>query len=228
MSTISTENYLKALYHLQSQGDRVSTGALAQAIDVTQPSATKALKALANSGFVEHERYRGARLTAAGEATALRVIRKHRLVEVFLVRVLGYDWDEVHDEAEQLEHAISDRLADRIDAHLGFPEFDPHGDPIPGPDGTMPDHSWVSLDQIEAGTQVTVERVLSQDTDVLRYLDTLGVRPRNYVTILEQVPFDGPVRLSARGTDTTISRAMAKSVLVRPSANTSIVPPASR
>ena len=215
MSTISTENYLKALYHLQSDGERVTTGALANAIQVTQPSATKALKALASAGFVNHERYRGARLTELGEAAALRVIRKHRLVEVFLVQVLGYDWDEVHDEAEQLEHAISDRLADRIDAHLGFPKADPHGDPIPGPDGMMPDHPWISLDQIEPGTDVTVERVLSQDTDVLRYLDTLGVRPRRHVTILEQVPFDGPIRLSALGADTTISRAMAKTVLVR-------------
>ena len=215
MSTISTENYLKAIYHLQSHGDRVSTGALATKIEVTQPSATKALKALANAGLVEHEPYRGARLTEEGETAALRVIRKHRLVEVFLVQVLGYDWDEVHEEAESLEHAISDRLADRIDAHLGFPKADPHGDPIPGRDGTMPEHPWISLDQIEAGTHVTIERVLSQDTDVLRYLDTLGVRPQRLITIVEQVPFDGPIRLSALGADATISRAMAKTVLVR-------------
>lgn len=215
MSTISTENYLKALYHLQRDGGRVSSGALARAIQVAQPSATRALKALATSGMVEHEPYQGALLTDSGRAAALRVIRKHRLVEVFLVEVLGYDWDEVHDEAEQLEHAISDRLADRIDAFLGHPEVDPHGDPIPGADGTMPTHEWVPLDSIPRGTSVTVERVLSQDTEVLRYMDSVGLRPSRSLKVVDRVPFEGPIVVRTADSEASISRMTARGVLVR-------------
>ena len=215
MSTISTENYLKALYHLQSRGDGpVSSGALAKAIDVAHPSATRALKTLAAAGLVEHEPYRGARLTDAGTAAALRVIRKHRLVEVFLVEVLGYDWDEVHDEAERLEHAISDRLADRIDAFLGHPQVDPHGDPIPAADGSMPTHAWVPLDSVGDGTCVTVARVLSQDTAVLRYMDSVGIRPGRTLTVQGRAPFDGPVVVETGENEASISRSLARTVLV--------------
>ncbi len=214
MSTISIENYLKALHHLEAELGQVSSGALATAVDVTQPSATKALKTLAAVGLVENEPYKGARLTVKGNRAALNVIRKHRLIEVFLTEVLGYEWDEVHDEAERLEHAVSDRLADRIDEFLGHPTADPHGDPIPQADGSMPDQSSICLDELSVGEKGKVVRVLTQDRELLRYLDSLGIRPGKDVLVLDLGPFDGPVKVSTETAEAGLGRALARRIRV--------------
>lgn len=216
MPSISIENYLKALFHLERTSERVTTSALAAHLDVSQPSATKMMKSLASSGLVEHVPYQGASLTDAGRKSALRVIRNHRLIEVFLVDVLGYTWDEVHDEAERLEHAISDSLADRIDAYLGFPATDPHGDPIPTSDGELRRHVAVTLADLEDGTSAEVLRVLEQGNEVLRYLAGIGLRPGAQLTVLEALPFEGPIRVTVGGKETPLGRPIARRVLVSP------------
>ncbi|MFU8806125.1 MAG: metal-dependent transcriptional regulator, partial [Bradymonadaceae bacterium] len=161
MPTISVENYLKAIFHLQSElpENRVKTKELAETLEISLPSVTSMLKSLGDDGLVEYVPYKGARLTPRGRKVALKVIRNHRLIEVFLVRTLGYTWDEVHAEAERLEHAISDKLADRIDDFLARPRFDPHGDPIPRSDGTLPAEPLVSLTQMQPGQCGVLRRV---------------------------------------------------------------------
>lgn len=194
MPTISVENYLKAIYHLESEtGEAVKTKDLAAALALTLPSATSMLRSLAQDGYVAYQPYRGARLTDAGRRNALRIIRNHRLVEALLVEVLGYTWDEVHVEAERLEHAVSDQLADRIDAYLAHPEFDPHGDPIPRADGTVRRRSTGSLLHATPGVAVEISRITDQSPDALRYLQDLGLIPGAPVVVIEVQPFDGPV-----------------------------------
>jgi len=144
------------------------------------------------------------------------VIRKHRLIEVFLFEVLEFGWDEVHEEAERLEHAVSDRLADRLDAYLGFPANDPHGDPIPTAAGELRSRDDVSLQDVEIGSEVEVVRVLDQGTEMLRYLGAVGVRPGAHIVPLEVLPFEGPIRIRVGDRESMFSQKLARRVLVRP------------
>ena len=164
------EDFLKAVYLLQQDHERVQTSLLADALAITAPSTTEMAKKLARAKLVSHEPYRGIRLTAAGERIALEIVRHHRLIELFLVEALGYGWDEVHDEAERLEHAMSDRLADRIAEYLGDPHFDPHGDPIPSVEGAVRELSLTPLSEWPLDTPGVVTRLLNQAPDLLRYL----------------------------------------------------------
>ncbi len=214
MPTISAENYLKAIYHLQGEDDRVKTNAIARNLCVTLPSATNMVKSLASAGLVDHQPYRGARLTSDGERAALRVVRKHRLVEAFLVETLGYSWDEVHAEAERLEHAMSDDLTDRIDAYLGHPAADPHGDPIPTASGEVRRPETGTLLELAPGRATKVVRVTDQHPEVLRYLDAQGLRPGADVEVLELLPFDGPVHVRCADGQPMVSRRIARRVLV--------------
>lgn len=217
MPTVSVENYLKALFHLQGEApNRVKTKELADRLELSLPSSTNMLKSLSERGFVDYVPYRGARLTDDGRRHALKVIRAHRLIECFLVETLGYTWDEVHSEAESLEHAVSEVLIDRIDAYLSFPRFDPHGDPIPTADGSLERRELVRLLDVEPVTRVELLRVTNQDGDVLRYLNDVGLRPQTRVDVIEVMPFDGPFRLArADGSEVTISRILASCLLVR-------------
>ncbi len=217
MPTISVENYLKALYHLENRLDgRVSTTELAAHMDLSLPSTTNMLKSLADNDYVDYRPYKGARLTETGRAQALKVIRNHRLIEAFLVSTLGYTWDEVHDEAEAMEHAISDKLADRIDAFLGHPEFDPHGDPIPRHGSVTPPTGHRLHDGPEAPATVLIVRVLNKDPDVLRYLTNVGLVPGVSVTLRERMPFDGPLLLTvhAASEEVVLSRTLARDLVV--------------
>lgn len=216
MPTISVENYLKAIYHLEAEtSDRVKTKDLADALGLTLPSATNMLKSLAQDDLVDYQAYRGARLTARGRRQALRVIRNHRLIESFLVQVLGYGWDEVHEEAELLEHAISDRLADRIDAYLAHPGFDPHGDPIPTAEGEVHRRATGTLLEVTPGEPAQVSRVLDQSPEVLRHLQELGVVPGSRVVVESLEPFDGPCMVQLpSGSLRPLSRRLASRILV--------------
>src|SRR5436190_12568063 len=171
----TVENYLKAIYHGQALLTKdvrlVSMGQVAAALNVTPGTATTMVKTLAESGLVEYEPYSGVTLTAAGEKLAALVLRRHRLVELFLVRVMGLRWDEVHDEAELLEHVVSDRLIDRMDEMLGRPEADPHGDPIPDPQGVVKTQEAQSLLTCPLHTPVVVTRVIDQDRAFLRFIE---------------------------------------------------------
>jgi DtxR family Mn-dependent transcriptional regulator len=194
MDTLSqaAEDYLKTIYALTFSGEQVTTGVLARELGVSSPSVSAMAKRLRREQLLERPGGRVLRLTDRGEHAALRVIRRHRLLETFLATALGMPWDEVHAEAEFLEHALSDRLEDRIDAALGHPARDPHGDPIPARDGRH-DEAWGDpLDAAPAGCQFRVDRVSDRDSAALRYLGALGVVPGVVLDVGEQAPFGGP------------------------------------
>jgi DtxR family Mn-dependent transcriptional regulator len=152
-------------------------------------------KDFAAVGWVEHVPYRGVRLTPLGERKAMEVIRHHRLLELYLARELGYSWDKVHDEADKLEHVISEEFEDKLDALLGYPTVDPHGDPIPSKDGVVPMRKGVPLPQLVHGQQALILRVSDQDPEKLRYLGQLGLYPETHVQLIERAPFGGPLRI---------------------------------
>lgn len=194
----TVENYLKALYHAETAAaDRrlVPMGQLAGAVGVAPGTATTMVKALAESGLVEYEPYLGVRLSSAGTKLAALVLRRHRLIEQFLVEIMGMSWAEVHEDAEQLEHVVSERLVDRMDAMLGHPSVDPHGDPIPTPDGAMATHSYHSLLTCPLQTTVTVTRVADQNASFLRFLEAQELKPGQSIEVEARDPVADSVRL---------------------------------
>ena len=213
MVSESAQDYLKAIWKLERTGD-MSTTALAESLGVTPASATAMLKKLATLGLVVHERYHGAALTPAGERMALEVVRHHRLLELYLMEALGLSWDQVHQEAERLEHHLSDELEAAIDEALGYPTRDPHGDPIPSPELLLVRDELVCLSDLEAGSMTVVRRVPDGDPELLRYLASLGLVPAEEVTVVEQAPFDGPVTVEVRGSRHAIGRSLAAQIEV--------------
>jgi len=188
----ANEDYLKAIFGLRSRGEQVTIGHLATELKVSSPSVTGMVKRLEAGKLVSRPDARSLRLTAKGEHEALRVVRRHRLLETFLFTVLDVPWEEVHDEAERLEHVLSDRLEERIDAHLGHPSHDPHGDPIPPRTGRHVERWGQRLDAAAPDSDFLVERVSDRDSAALRYLGELGVRPGARLRVEEQAPFGGP------------------------------------
>ena len=216
MTTASRENYLKHVYRRQQSGEAaVSTGQLADDLGVAPASVTGMVKSLLEAGLVEYEPYRGVRLSGPGERIALDVIRRHRLIELLLVEKLGVDWSEVHEDAEALEHAVSDRLLERIDRFLGFPRVDPHGDPIPDARGRLRKRALRTLAEQQAGKRVRVVRVGDQDAPFLKYLDRVGLRPGAEVQVNA---IDAPaqvMRLAVEaGEQITLARSAAAKLLV--------------
>jgi len=196
--TEAVEDCLRAIFKLCGRAEKATTSALAGYLGVAAPTVSSMLKRLEAAGLIT--RTRGpAELTAHGERHALSVTRRHRLLEAFLVQALNVPWDEVHTEADALEHAISQKLEDRLDAYLGHPTHDPHGDPIPSSTG---DHveTWATpLAQAEPGSRFLVQRVSDADSDALRYLTALGIRPGADIEVVEQAPFDGPLWVRVEG-----------------------------
>lgn len=219
LASQTVENYLKTIYLAQSaqpSPDLVPMGQLAAALGVVPGTATTMVKTLAESGLVRYEPYAGVRLTRAGEKLASLVLRRHRLIELFLVKVLGMNWTEVHDEAEQLEHAVSERLIDRIDDMLGRPEVDPHGDPIPTAEGRMPQADSLDLMTAPVATALVVTRVIDQDPDFLRFVEVHHLRPGDAVTIEARDDSSDAVRLVAEdGASITIGARAASKLLAR-------------
>ena len=191
----SVEDYLKAIYVLQSEGEATTTTNIANALDVSSASVTNMLKRLAKMNLLEYESYKGANLTAAGNKIALEILRHHRLLELYLKEVMGYSWDEVHDEAEKLEHHISEQFEDRIAELLNHPTHDPHGDPIPSKDGVMPTMAQLSISDAKENTPYIIGRVKDQDPELLRYLEKIGVLPGSKIEVIEKAPFNGPVKI---------------------------------
>ena len=215
----TVENYLKAIHHGQSalpKGQRLlPMGHVATALSVTPGTATTMVKALAESGLVEYEPYTGVRLTKAGDKLAALVLRRHRLVELFLVQVMGMAWDEVHDEAEQLEHVVSDRLIDRIDQMLGRPTHDPHGDPIPSADGAIAALPSDSLLTCPTGTVLKVTRITDQDPAFLRFVESNNLKPGQRVEVDARDAAADAVRLRrANSEPLTIGARAASKLLV--------------
>jgi DtxR family Mn-dependent transcriptional regulator len=216
----TVENYLKAIFQAQlslaEPTALVPMGQLASTLGVVPGTATTMVKALADSGLVRYEPYAGVRLTAAGEKLAALVLRRHRLIELFLVKVMGMSWTEVHDDAENLEHAVSDRLIERIDAMLGHPEVDPHGDPIPGPEGTVRRQTYDSLLTCPLDAPVTISRVSDQDREFLEFVERHELKPGEVVRVEERDPAGDSVRLRGRTDRTiTIGARAASKVLVK-------------
>ncbi|HEV2529911.1 MAG TPA: metal-dependent transcriptional regulator [Thermomicrobiales bacterium] len=212
--THAMEDYLKAVYRLKSDGGAVTTQRLADELGISGPSVTNMVKRLDELKMVRHARYQGVELTDAGERVALEVLRHHRLLEVYLAESLGFPWDEVHAEAERLEHLVSDELERRIDRALGHPTFDPHGAPIPSSDGVMPTHSDRRLVDLDPGDVAVVEQVSDRDPEQLRYLATLGLRPGQRVELMERLPFEGPIRLRVGDDEHLIGAPLARIVFV--------------
>jgi DtxR family Mn-dependent transcriptional regulator len=175
------------------------------------------VRRLSEQGLLEHIPYRGVLLTAAGRRAALRMVRRHRLIEAYLVGFLGYSWDTVHDEAERLEHAVSDALIERMALALGNPRFDPHGDPIPSPDGAIDELVYTPLAEIPVGETAEIRRVDTSQGERLRYLELTGLKPGIRVTVLQRQPFHGPISLRIGAEEQVIGHELAQQVLcVRP------------
>jgi len=213
MLTRSIEDYLKIIYRLQRGEAAVTTNAIAGAMAVSPASASNMIKKLARLRLVEHTPYRGVALTPTGEKVALEVIRHHRLLELYLSQALGVSLERVHQEAERLEHVLSEDLEEKIAASLGQPTHDPHGDPIPGRDGTVHDPRYPLLSDLRAGQGGTIVRVSDRDPDVLRDLAEAGLLPGTEVRVVG-VGGDGSVRLRAEGAEQHLSRRLADAVHV--------------
>lgn len=208
----ATEDYLKAVLELTEDGVPAATGDIARLLGITAQSVTGMLAKMRDGGLVHYEPYRGATLTQKGNLHALRLVRRHRLLETFMIEKLGYTWDEVHVEAERIEHALSDVFTDRLAAFLGHPSRDPHGDPIPGPDGSMPKDEDVPLTSAEVGDTFIVRRVGSRDTEVLQYLQKRGIVPGIALVVEEGEPGGAVMHVREGRTPIAVSADLASEV----------------
>jgi DtxR family transcriptional regulator, Mn-dependent transcriptional regulator len=211
--TRSVEDYLKAIYRLSPAGRPASTSEIAHLLELSAPSVSGMVKRLSEQGLLEHVPYKGVQLTAEGRRAALRMVRRHRLIESYLVEFLGYSWDTVHPEAERLEHAVSDTLVERMAAALGHPSFDPHGDPIPTPDGSIAELDCIPLSDIPVGRTVELRRVDESQPERLRYIASLGLRPGAVVTVTDRQPFGGPLTVDSNGERLIIGRELGQVLL---------------
>ena len=218
--TTAIEDYLRHIYLAQehSASDLVSMGRIAELLSVVPGTATAMVKRLADSNYLIYEPYTGVRLTEGGRRLALKVVRRHRLVESLLVDTLGLDWSEVHDEADRLEHAVSDKLLDRIDAFLGYPSVDPHGDPIPNADGVLREAKLISLTECRTGIQVRVARVLDQDENFLRFIEQHNLKPGAKLAIEQHDPIAAAITVRPqRHASLTMGLTAAAKLLVEES-----------
>ena len=212
--TRSQEDYLKALYLLGGDDRPVPTRELAHRLGISSPSVSEMVTRLTAQGLVEHDRYRGQLLTREGRKVALELVRHHRLLEMFLVQVLGYSWDEVHEEAERLEHVISERMEHRIFELLGRPEIDPHGHAIPTLAGKVKPVSNRRLTQAKAGEKVVVQGVSDDDPEKLRELDRRGLHPGARIAVVSGSQFEGPIEVRIKGRRESVPLGLARSVFV--------------
>ena len=212
------EDYLKAIYDLERGEQPATTNDIAERLAISPASVSGMVRRLADQGLITHEPYRGVRLTEDGRRAALRTLRRHRILECYLTEVLGYPWDRVHDEAEQLEHAASEELIERMADALGDPVRDPHGAPIPSREGVIEAFASRRLGDAVPGERVRVREVMDDDAERLRYLAELGIRPGAVVRILDRAPFDGPITLwvgdAAGGVARAVGPALAAQVFV--------------
>jgi len=214
-SSEAVQDYVKQIYTLRAADQRATTSAVAERMGVSAASATAMFKRLNELGLAEHQPYRGVELTPAGERVAVEVLRHHRLLELYLTEALGLPWDSVHVEAERLEHVLSEELGAALDRALGYPNTDPHGDPIPGPDLTLPAETSRALLELEPGDDAVICRV-PDDAPLLRYLASLGMVPEARVRMVDKAPFDGPVSLEVDGVEQSLGVAVAGRIRVGP------------
>ncbi len=197
--TKSTEDYLKAIFELQATTGAAQTSAIADRLEIAPPSVSGMVKRLSESGLLAHVRYKGVQLTGSGKQAALRILRRHRILETYLTSKLGYAWDSVHQEAERLEHAVSDELIERMAMALGNPRHDPHGAPIPTPAGELEEEDLVPLADVPEGELAQLRRVSDKDPELLRYLASLGLKPGVTLEVGVRQPFRGPLTVRLLG-----------------------------
>ena len=215
MLSSTVENYLKSLFLLDTHGKKeVATGELAKSLDVTPGSATSMIKTLAQAGLVEHRPHYGVKLTKQGRNLAVRVVRRHRIVELFLVNILGMDWSEVHDEAEQLEHVVSDEVILRMDDLLGHPTHDPHGDPIPTPEGELPERSLQLLSFCNEGDSVAIARIGNQDAAFLKFAEDNGLLLGASIEIKHRNDIADSITVKSGGKEVVLGLAAAGKIEV--------------
>ena len=218
MTTLTVENYLKTtfLMGLKTGSDWITTGQLATAMSVAPGTVTSMLKTLSETGHADYKPYEGVRLTETGREVALRMLRRHRLIELFLVKTLNLDWDQVHEEAENMEHAVSDNLVDRMDEFLGRPVVDPHGDPIPSADGAMRGHPEraIPLSTVGSGARIRIVRVTDQEGDFLRFLRESGFSLHTECQVVYNSSAAGIVTTEIDGRQVTLGHPAAEQLLV--------------
>ena len=216
MPTVSKENYLKSIYSLNlTNGESVTTSQVAQKLEITNAATSEMARKLAKQGYLNYEKYKGVELTEKGKKVALQIIRRHRLWEVFLIKVLGLSWSEVHDEAEKLEHNTSEVLINKIDEHLDFPEFDPHGHPIPNKHGDIPKlPKLVNLLEAEVGKKYKIYRVADESSELIEYLTKLDLTLYKEIKIADRLSFDNSIIVEINGSNHSLSEKVAEKVSV--------------
>ncbi len=216
VASLTIENYVKAIYLICTgqEGRPATTGKVAEALSVLPGTVTSMLKTLSEANLAIYTPYEGVSLTESGRLLAMRVIRRHRLIELFLEKTLQLKWDEVHEEAENLEHAASDWLVDRIESYLGYPETDPHGDPIPRSDGSIRDAAGRSLDQLQGGERFRLVRVLDQSPEFLRFLSDAGLSLGSQGYVVDSQTASGVLTFELQGKESTLSLSVAQKLLV--------------
>jgi DtxR family Mn-dependent transcriptional regulator len=212
--TAPVEDYLKAIYEIELSHEAAATNDIAHRLQIAPASVSGMVRRLADQGLLAYERYRGVRLTDTGRRAALRTIRRHRVIESYLVKALGYAWDQVHVEAERLEHSASDDLVDRMAAAIGEPMTDPHGAPIPTREGVIDETKHSSLADLPTGRRARVARVSDENDELLRYLASLGIRPGVGLTITDRAPFEGPLTLRVGQVQHQIGHGLAAKIFV--------------
>ena len=206
--------YLGEIYRLQELHPWPGLSMVAESMGVSLQAASRMIRQMVENGYIEHEPYKGVRLTVEGRSIALQVIRRHRILEVFMVRVMGFGWEDVHDMVEKLERGVEDRLIDRMDKMAGFPKRCPHGEPIPSKDGVMPAVDDRPLSQWPEKTAARVSRVKTHDPDKLRYLESVHLVPGTPLTVTARSPFNGPIHLSCEGTSFVLGNELAGELYV--------------
>lgn len=214
MQTRSTEDYLKNIYRLQQNEEKVTTSSLASTLKISPASVSEMVSKLSAKGLIKNKPYYGFLLTAKGEKEAISLVRKHRMLEVFLQQNLGYSWGEVHDEAEKLEHVVSDKFINLLEKHLGFPKFDPHGDPIPNNKGKISDTKRIPLIKSSTGSAYIISKVNDDSNDILYYLAGLGIRLNTKIEVCDKLSFDDSVIIKLGGKKQILSRKIAEQIFV--------------
>jgi DtxR family Mn-dependent transcriptional regulator len=213
--SFTEENYLKAIYHNQEKLDGlVSTNAISDSLQTKAASVTDMLKKLADKDLIHYEKYQGVSLTQKGKQKALTIIRKHRLWEVFMVDKLAFKWDEVHELAEELEHIHSEKLINRLDEFLGFPKYDPHGDPIPDSDGNIKTEEFVMLSKLNIGDSGKISGIKTHSKEFLQYLEKMKLTIGQKIILVDKISYDGSVILNIENQEKSISREVAQNLLI--------------
>lgn len=216
LRTEAVEDFLKAVYLLERQQSPVATTTIAAELGIKPPSVTEMARKLAAHGLLKHQKYKGIRLTEAGRRIALEVIRHHRLIEMYLTEALGYTWDEVHEEADRLEHVISEQFEARIAAAMGHPDHDPHGDPIPALDGSLPMQELTTLPEAVPGQPCLIHRITDQSPEMLRHLSGLGLVPGAQIVVTGHISPSGTIDLLIEDIASTVAADIARHILVKP------------